>query len=130
MWDAIQRAVDSPEEHEQRRSLVESNSPKADASPAMSTVCTPSPCVFRTHHIIYGQSLLIALSVMNLLVQVEEKNRALEDELSTAQAVEQSLCDRISTLEDQACETNPQPGYVHSSLQTRPSVELNLVPQH
>lgn len=46
-------------------------------------------------------NLLTALCVMTLLVQVEERNGTLEDELSQARVVEQSLCDRISTLQTQ-----------------------------
>lgn len=62
------------------------------------------------------QQIMTALSVMGLLVQVEERNRSLEDELNMAQATKESLCDCISTLETQHWDAGDHARYAHSSL--------------
>lgn len=83
MWEAIRSSVESQAGREQRKSFVENNSVETVTSAGMSS------------------NMLIALSVMGLLVQFEDKKCSLEDESSTAQAVERSLRDRVSALEKQ-----------------------------
>lgn len=46
-----------------------------------------------------------------VLTQVEESLSLLEDKLSTAQAIERSLCDRIRMLEAQLSENTVYPRY-------------------
>lgn len=83
MWEEIQNAVQSPEGHEQRKQLLVGGSTEGVIAAGVSA------------------QIMTALSVMGLLVQVEERNRSLEDELNMAQATKESLCDCISTLETQ-----------------------------
>lgn len=52
--------------------------------------------------------VVTTLSVMSLLVEVEERNRSLQDELDMAHATKQSLCDSISALETQIHEADDQ----------------------
>lgn len=83
MWGAIHSAAESPRDHEQRKSLIEHNPPESMMAAGMSA---------RT---------MATVSVMSLLVEVEERNRSLEDELNMAQATKQSLYDSVSALETQ-----------------------------
>ncbi|KAG8737740.1 hypothetical protein FRC10_007875 [Ceratobasidium sp. 414] len=83
LWQAIKSAVETPNEDEQRKSLVKHNSLESVREAGMSA------------------NLLIALAVLRMLVEAEQQIHALKDEADTAQAVEESLCDHISTLEAQ-----------------------------
>ncbi|QRW12438.1 Zinc finger, C3HC4 type (RING finger) protein [Ceratobasidium sp. AG-Ba] len=83
MWQAIQSAVETSKEYEQRKTLVRHNSPESVRQAGMSP------------------HLLIALDVLQMLVKVEQKNDTLKEKVDTARAVEESLCDRISMLEAQ-----------------------------
>ncbi|KAB5588800.1 Zinc finger, C3HC4 type (RING finger) protein [Ceratobasidium theobromae] len=83
MWQAIHSAVESPNESDQRKSLVQNNSEANMTAENMS------------------KNICAALSIMRILVQVEEKSSSLEEKLNTALAVEESLRDRISFLEAQ-----------------------------
>lgn len=59
------------------------------------------------------QNICAALSIMRILVQVEEKSSSLEEKLNTALAVEESLRDRISFLEAQLRDIGARSGYVN-----------------
>ncbi|KAG8737739.1 hypothetical protein FRC10_007874, partial [Ceratobasidium sp. 414] len=83
LWQAIKSTVETPNEDEQRKSLVKHNSLESVREAGMSA------------------NLLIALAVLRMLVEAEQQIHALKDEADTAQAVEESLCDHISTLEAQ-----------------------------
>ncbi|KAG8791421.1 hypothetical protein FRC12_009234 [Ceratobasidium sp. 428] len=83
MWQAIQSAVETSNEYEQRKSLVRNNSAESVREAAMSA------------------NLIIALDVLRMLVETERRNHSLKDKVDTARAVEESLCDRISMLEAQ-----------------------------
>ncbi|KAG8737746.1 hypothetical protein FRC10_007881 [Ceratobasidium sp. 414] len=85
MWQAIKSAVETPNEDEQRKSLVKHNSLESVREAGMSAL----------------QNLIIALDVLRMLVEAEQQIHGLKDEVGTAQAVEESLCDHISTLEAQ-----------------------------
>ncbi|KAH7329752.1 hypothetical protein B0J17DRAFT_679547 [Rhizoctonia solani] len=81
MWQAIQSAIESPEDLKQRKSVVHNNPHDALLAAGMS------------------KNVLTALAMMELLVQAEEKNGSLKDRLNTSWAVEESLRDHISHLE-------------------------------
>ncbi|KAG9118632.1 hypothetical protein FRC07_006753 [Ceratobasidium sp. 392] len=83
MWQAIQSSVETPEDHEQRKTLVKHNSPQSVRETGMSA------------------NLLIALDVLQMLVKIEQRSHSLKEKVDTARAVEESLCDRISMLEAQ-----------------------------
>ncbi|KAG8723287.1 hypothetical protein FRC09_003941 [Ceratobasidium sp. 395] len=83
MWQAIQSAVETSNEYEQRKSLVRNNSAESVREAAMSA------------------NLIIALDVLRMLLETERRNHSLKDKVDTARAVEESLCDRISMLEAQ-----------------------------
>ncbi|KAG8737743.1 hypothetical protein FRC10_007878 [Ceratobasidium sp. 414] len=102
MWQAIKSAAEASNEYEQRKSLVTHNSLETVRGAGMSPV---RPCLFRvTLRVGLSwdenlQKLLIALDVLRMLVEAEQQIHALKDEVDTAQAVEESLDDHISTLE-------------------------------
>ncbi|KAG8697766.1 hypothetical protein FRC08_006336 [Ceratobasidium sp. 394] len=83
MWQAIKSAVETPNEYEQRKSLVTHNSSDSVREAGMSA------------------NLIVALEVLRMLVKTEQRNHSLKDKVDTARAVEESLCDRISILEAQ-----------------------------
>ncbi|KAG8721194.1 hypothetical protein FRC09_008289 [Ceratobasidium sp. 395] len=83
MWQAIQSAVETSNEYEQRKSLVRNNSAESVREAGMSA------------------NLIIALDVLRMLLETERRNHSLKDKVDTARAVEESLCDRISMLEAQ-----------------------------
>ncbi|CAE6468480.1 unnamed protein product [Rhizoctonia solani] len=100
MWQAIQSAIESPEDLKQRKSVVHNNPHDALLASGMS------------------KNVLTALAIMGLLVQVEEKNGSLKDKLNTAWAVEESLRDHISHLEAKLsmAGTNTCPSSEHFKL--------------
>ncbi|KAG8686803.1 hypothetical protein FRC08_012316 [Ceratobasidium sp. 394] len=83
MWQAIKNAVEAPNEYEQRKSLVKHNPLATVRQAGMSA------------------KLLIVLTVLRMLVEAEQRIHALKDGAETAEAVKESLCDHISTLEAQ-----------------------------
>ncbi|KAG8730973.1 hypothetical protein FRC10_002150 [Ceratobasidium sp. 414] len=87
MWQAIKSAVETPDEYEQRKSLVTHNSSESVREAGMSAM--------------EKKNLLVALEVLQMLVKTEQRNHTLNDRVDTARAVEESLCDRISMLEAQ-----------------------------
>ncbi|KAF8601667.1 hypothetical protein BDV93DRAFT_230931 [Ceratobasidium sp. AG-I] len=97
--EAIASSITSTGGPEQRKSLVQSN-------PKLSMQETGFP-----------ESLLIALDVVRLLVDVESRNAELSHKMDSACAVEESLRDQISLLEAQINETRAT---VKSSLQDFP----------
>ncbi|KAF8601652.1 hypothetical protein BDV93DRAFT_585099 [Ceratobasidium sp. AG-I] len=101
MWQTIESAVESLDEHEQRRSLIRDNSKEAVRETG------------------FSRNLLVALDVMRLLVQVESTNRS----LGAARAVEESLRDRISFYEAQVSGTKAT---VSSNIQDIQKVLSNL----
>lgn len=118
MWETMRNAVEYPKQREQRKSFVEHTSVKAVMAAGMSAVRVLTPFRLSALHGVYGQNILVALSMMSLLVQVEERNRFLEEELNMAQAVEQSLSDRVSILETHSCDTDFHFRYVCASILT------------
>ncbi|KAJ1300012.1 hypothetical protein OPQ81_011846 [Rhizoctonia solani] len=81
MWQAIQSAIESPQDLKQRKSVVQNNPQDALLAAGM------------------PKNVVTALEMMRLLVQVEENNSSLKDKLNTCWAVEESLRDQISRLE-------------------------------
>ncbi|CAE6437339.1 unnamed protein product [Rhizoctonia solani] len=81
MWQAIQSALESPQDLTQRKSIVQNNPDDALLATGM------------------NKNVLTSLALMRFLVQVEEKNSSLKDKLNTSWAVEESLRDQISRLE-------------------------------
>ncbi|CAE7083898.1 unnamed protein product [Rhizoctonia solani] len=82
MWQAIQSATESPQDLEQRKSIIQNNAEDALLAAGM------------------NKNVLTSLAMMRLLVQVEENNRSLKDKLDTSWAVEESLRDQIAHLEE------------------------------
>ncbi|CAE6531074.1 unnamed protein product [Rhizoctonia solani] len=81
MWQAIQSAIESPQDLKQRKSIVQNNPEDALLAAGL------------------NKNVLASLALMRFLVQVEEKNSSLKDKLNTSWAVEESLRDQISRLE-------------------------------
>ncbi|KAF8601658.1 hypothetical protein BDV93DRAFT_524607 [Ceratobasidium sp. AG-I] len=83
MWQEIESAVESMDENEHRKSLVRDNSKLAAQEAG------------------FSKNMLVALDIMRLLVQVENKNGG----VGATGAIEESLRDRIVFLEAQLDET-------------------------
>ncbi|KAF8752606.1 hypothetical protein RHS01_07503 [Rhizoctonia solani] len=81
MWQALQSAIESPDDSKQRKSITQNNPESALLAAGM------------------PKNILTALNMMRLLVEAEEKNGSLKDKLNTSWAVEESLRDQISRLE-------------------------------
>ncbi|CAE6461536.1 unnamed protein product [Rhizoctonia solani] len=81
MWQAMQSAIESPNDSKQRKSIAQNNPESALLAAGM------------------PKNILTALNMMRLLVEVEENNGTLKDKLNTSWAVEESLRDQISRLE-------------------------------
>ncbi|GAB1526657.1 hypothetical protein RhiTH_009829 [Rhizoctonia solani] len=81
MWQALQSAIESPDDSKQRKSITQNNPESALLAAGM------------------PKNILTALNMMRLLVEAEEKNSSLKDKLNTSWAVEESLRDQISRLE-------------------------------
>lgn len=83
MWQAIQSSVETPGDYEQRKTLVQHNSPQSLRQQKMS------------------EGIVISLDVLHKLVKTEQQIHSLKDKASDAAAIEASLWDRISILERQ-----------------------------
>ncbi|CEL63586.1 hypothetical protein RSOLAG1IB_10874 [Rhizoctonia solani AG-1 IB] len=81
MWQAMQSAIESPNDLKQCKSITQNN-PESD----LLTAGMP-------------KSIFTALNMMRLLVELDEKNGTLKDKLNTSWAVEESLRDQIFRLE-------------------------------
>ncbi|KAF8669699.1 hypothetical protein RHS04_08689 [Rhizoctonia solani] len=81
MWQALQSAIESPDDSKQRKSITQNNPESALLAAGM------------------PKNILTALNMMRLLVEAEEKNGSLKDKLNTSWAVEESLRDQILRLE-------------------------------
>lgn len=60
--------------------------------------------------------MLVALDVMRMLVSTERASQELNQELDTARAMEESLSERITTLETELSISNSQSRYVQRFL--------------
>ncbi|CAE6443162.1 hypothetical protein ACGC1H_004996 [Rhizoctonia solani] len=100
MWQAIESAVESPQDLKQCKSIVQNNPEDALLAAGM------------------NKNVLTSLTLMRLLVQAEEKNGSLKDKLNTSWAVEESLRDQISRLEAKLslAGTNTCPSSEHFKL--------------
>lgn len=101
MWQAISASVKSMEEPDQRRMLVQNNSRLAVREAGYSEVCLGSNAggVLIYNMLALWQNLLVALDVMQLLVDIENIYRGLNRTMETARIFEESMQARIAFLE-------------------------------
>ncbi|KAF8601672.1 hypothetical protein BDV93DRAFT_230966 [Ceratobasidium sp. AG-I] len=83
MWEALSGSIESLDEYEQRRLLVQNNSRSS------------------LQEADFSGNLLVALDVMRFLVGLESTNLEMGHSMDAARAIEESLRDRIAFLEAQ-----------------------------